>query len=129
LVHFQDGRTERLEFPIPEKLNLFDRMLKWRFRKWQATYLCNPEMSAIWPDAARYVARCALQERQEERERTWPSKIGDQPAANADNPVMVALLKQVRDLKAGKDSGEGVPQWRDEAPFFIYKVLPEEDLR
>lgn len=55
-IYFQDGTLRIWEFPRMEKLGLWERYRKERFRKWRER-VRQDLYSAIWEDTARYVAR------------------------------------------------------------------------
>jgi len=56
IVIYQDGSTELWSFPRMELMTLAQAYVKERYRKFEEN-LENDEFSALWPDAARYIAR------------------------------------------------------------------------
>lgn len=60
-VVFRDGATRTWTFPRMEKLGLVDRLFRERYRKYVNDYMRTDEYAALWPDAARYVARANRQ--------------------------------------------------------------------
>ncbi len=54
---FGDGSQRTWEFPRMEKMNIIDKMFKEKFRRWTNDCLSDVNLSFLWPDAARYVAR------------------------------------------------------------------------
>lgn len=55
-VFFKDGSLKVWEFPRMEKLGLWDRYQKERYRKWRER-VRQDIYSSIWDDTARYIAR------------------------------------------------------------------------
>jgi hypothetical protein len=53
----QDGSQATWEFPRMEKLSIIDKMFKERYRRWTNDCVSDPNMSYLWPDAVRYIAR------------------------------------------------------------------------
>ncbi len=56
IIIYQDGNTRTWAFPRVEHLSLAERYSKERYRKY-IDNLKDDNYSALWPDAARYVAR------------------------------------------------------------------------
>jgi len=56
IIIYQDGDTQTWAFPRVEHLSLAERYSKERYRKY-IDNLKDDNYSALWPDAARYVAR------------------------------------------------------------------------
>ena len=56
-VWFRDGSVRLWSIPRMNELGYFDRYFKERYRKYATEYLRMDSHSALWPDAARYVAR------------------------------------------------------------------------
>ncbi len=56
-IHYRDGRTRQWKFPIPADYGYFRRYTIERYRKWANDNVRPDAGRAIWPDAARYVAR------------------------------------------------------------------------
>jgi hypothetical protein len=56
-VIYRDGRTAQWTFPRMENLGYVDKYFKERYRKYASDNLRLDTHSALWPDAARYVAR------------------------------------------------------------------------
>ena len=56
IVLYNDGATRNWSFPRMEQLSLTKRYFKERYRKF-VEYLNGDSYSALWPDAARFIAR------------------------------------------------------------------------
>lgn len=56
-ITYQRGQVRVWAFPQMQELGYFERYRKERYRKWSNERLASPENSALWPDAARYIAR------------------------------------------------------------------------
>jgi hypothetical protein len=55
-ITYRDGTTRVWEFPRMEKLGLWKRYQKERYRKWRER-VRQDMYSVVWPDTARYIAR------------------------------------------------------------------------
>lgn len=107
VVTFEDGSTQYFEFPRNDKLALWQRPQKERFRKFGLDNLYYDQHRVLWPDAARYVAR-------QVREKA---------------PVLVALQRHWQDLPPPERGlGNPLPDEYGLHTFFVYRVKPE-DLR
>jgi len=56
-VTFSDGSTTVWQYPRIERLGLYERIQKERFRKFGIDHLKNDDHRLLWPDFARWVAR------------------------------------------------------------------------
>jgi hypothetical protein len=56
IIIYRDGSTDLWTFPRMELLSLTQRYFKERYRKYEET-LDDDRYSALWPDAARHIAR------------------------------------------------------------------------
>jgi hypothetical protein len=56
-ISFRDGRKHIWSFPQMQELGYIERYVKERYRKFATERLCAKENAALWPDAARYIAR------------------------------------------------------------------------
>lgn len=56
-VTFRDGSTLLYELPRMEKMNLVEKYLKEKWRKWGNDNMSWPHCRAYWPDVARWIAR------------------------------------------------------------------------
>lgn len=56
-VYFQDGSRKIWEFPQMEKLSLFERFQKERFRKWAHDNVRLDNSSGLWKPTGEYIAR------------------------------------------------------------------------
>jgi hypothetical protein len=56
-VTYHDGRTTIWKFPIPADYGYYRRYFLERYRKWGNDYVRMDALSALWPDACRYIAR------------------------------------------------------------------------
>jgi len=54
---FRDGSKQMWSFPRMNEISYVDRYFKERYRKFSTEYLRMDSHSALWPDAARYIAR------------------------------------------------------------------------
>jgi len=105
-VRFHDGGKRIWGFPRMDKLGLLDRYSKERYRKFANDYLRMDANSALWPDAARYVARDAA------RAMADPSNP----------PVMVQLVRYWSQIMPpGPDGSYRSEPWT-EYRFFTYIV-------
>jgi len=103
-VIFHNGTVRTWDFPRMEKLSLFDRYLKERYRKFAVDNVRNDEHSALWPDVARFIARA------------------NNEASNP--PVAVVLYRYWSQIKP--PLADGTPQsdpWV-RYRFFLYAVKP-----
>ena len=56
-VTYRDGHKNIWRFPDPPSFGYFRRYFEERYRKYSADNLREDKNAAIWPDAARYIAR------------------------------------------------------------------------
>lgn len=57
VVTFKDGTQTTWEFPRMEKMNVIEKMFKEGYRRWGNDCVSDINMSFLWPDATRYIAR------------------------------------------------------------------------
>jgi hypothetical protein len=104
-ITYQNGRVRVWRFPRPEEIGYFERMFTERFRKWANDRLRMDANAALWPDAARYIAR-----------------LNDDPT---NRPVTVALVRYWSQI--GPPGSKQPEPWQH-TTFFTYTVTPA-DLR
>jgi hypothetical protein len=105
-VTFDDAHTVTWTFPRMENLSLLDRYFQERYRKFTLDNLMQDANSALWPDAARHLAR-------------MNNKGGSQP-------VVVILIRSWSEIQPpGKDGAFRAAPWKS-AGFFIYLVQPKD---
>jgi hypothetical protein len=104
IVIYRDGNTRIWPFPRMEQLSLNERYSKERYRKF-AENLKEDANAAIWPDAARFIARLN---------------------ANGPIPVKMVLLVRYWSFIVPRIDGEYVPAPWDEHVFYSYTVQPED---
>jgi hypothetical protein len=56
-VTYRDGSKKTWEFPRMEKMNVVEKMFKEGYRRWANDCVSDTNMSYLWPDATRYIAR------------------------------------------------------------------------
>jgi hypothetical protein len=56
-ITFKDGTKRTWEFPRMEKMNLVEKMFKEKFRRWTNDCVSDENLSFLWPDTTRYIAR------------------------------------------------------------------------
>jgi hypothetical protein len=100
----QDGSTEFWGFPRMELLSYAERYYRERYRKYEENLL-DSRYSALWPDAARQVARLH--------------------ANPADPPQTVMLLVRWSNIVQRADGSFERSPW-DAHVFFTYAVKPED---
>jgi hypothetical protein len=104
-ITYRDGQIRTWNFPMPQDYGYFRRYFMARQLKWSADNLRLDENAALWPDAARYVAR-----------------LNNQP----DNPpAKVALIRHWMFIPPPESGQPGT--WY-QFTFFNYSVTPG-DLR
>lgn len=97
---FADGRKEIWNFPRMEKLNLFERIIKERYRKFGDDHVASE--AYLWPDLCRYLSRVY--------------------AARGKPPVSITLIKRFADIPPPeKGLGKVLPEHSEEARFFTYQ--------
>lgn len=106
-ITFQDGRTRTWKFPRMQDLGFVERYEKERYRKF-AEYLRADTNPALWPDAARFIAR-----------------LNDSPS---NPPAAVVLVRYWSAMGTPGSDGSYHPGPRQGNVFFAYLVKPE-DLR
>ena len=104
IVIYQDGNTRNWALPRMEQLSLTDRYFQERYRKY-AENLKEDTNAAIWPDAARFIAR---------------------HNSNGPSPVKMVLLVRYWSFIVPRPDGEYVPAPWDEHVFYSYTVQPED---
>ena len=78
-VSFRDGSRRIWSFPRMNEIGYVDRYFKERYRKFANEYLRMDVHSALWPDAARYIAPRQSQPVEPARRRASdPLVVGDQ---------------------------------------------------
>jgi hypothetical protein len=106
-ITFRDGRTRTWRFPLMQDLGLAERYQKERYRKF-TEYVRADSNSAMWPDAARFVAR-----------------LNNDPS---NPPGAVLLVRYWSEIGPPQADGSYHPGPRQQNVFFAYFVRPE-DLR
>jgi hypothetical protein len=106
-ITYRNGRKHVWSFPQMQELGYFDRLVKERYRKFATERLCVKENSALWPDAARHIARLN---------------------ADASNPPQSVKLVAYRFvIPPPPPPGETPPTERMERDvFFVYTVKPSD---
>jgi hypothetical protein len=103
IVLYKDGSTRNWAFPRMDHLSLTERYFKERYRKYVDS-LGEDTNSALWPDAARRIARL-----------------------NNDGPSAEAMVFLVRYSSAiVPQSGSNIPAAWDTQVFYAYTVEPED---
>lgn len=104
-ITYRSGRTHIWTFPQMQELGYVERYAKERYRKFANERLWLKENSAIWPDAARYIARIN--------------------SNGSDLPRTVALIHYMCVIPSAPPPGESAPneQWQRNV-FFTYTVQP-----
>lgn len=109
LITFPDNSTLVWQYPRMERLGLFERAQKERFRKYGYDHLNQDSESILWPDFARYVARRF-----------------DKPNHR---PVLVKLVRHWCLIPSPKDGIHNLlPPHSNRYTFLTYPVSPS-DLR
>lgn len=102
VITFNSGKTTVCEFPRMEKLSVFERPWKERYRKWANENLYEEK---FWPDAARFIARMHCSSNQV--------------------PVSVALVRHWSDIPPPrKPHVNASADSEQQNVFFTYKVAP-----
>jgi hypothetical protein len=103
-IIYTDGSTGLWVFPRMELLSFTERYYRERYRKFEETLL-DSKFSALWPDAARHVARLN---------------------SNPSNPpqTIMLLVRWSNIVQHPDDTFERTP-W-DAYVFFTYAVKPED---
>lgn len=104
LVIYKDGSTENWTFPRVQLLDFTERYYRERYRKYEEN-LVEPEHAAMWPDAARYIARLHR----------------NAPAA----PQTVMLIVRWSNIVQRDDGTLERTPW-DAHVFYSYTVKPED---
>jgi hypothetical protein len=100
-ITYRDGQKKFWKFPMPQDYGYYRRYFMERQRKWSSDNLRMDYNSALWPDAARYVAR-----------------LNNDPN---NPPVTVALVRHWSDIAP---PASGQPETWSEYTFFTYSLLP-----
>lgn len=104
LVKFRDGSSRLWNFPRMENLGYVDRYFKERYRKYANDNLRLDADSALWPDAARYIAR-----------------VNNQPS---NPPVQVSLIRYWSVIPPPGPYGEYTEGPWQQFVFYRYSVVP-----
>jgi hypothetical protein len=102
IIIYKDGSTELWSFPRMELLSLSQDYVKERYRKFEEN-LTNQQYAALWPDAARYIARL-------KRNHSSP-------------PQTIMLVVRWSDIIPPKNGGYDRGPW-DVNVFYKYTVQP-----
>jgi hypothetical protein len=103
-IWYRDGSREMWAFPRMNELGYVDRYFKERYRKFATEYLRLDSNSALWPDAARYLART-------HRNPTNP-------------PTGVRLIRSWSEISPPGPGGEFRHTPWAHYPYFTYVVKP-----
>lgn len=107
VVTFADGSSQYFVYPRLDRLSLWDRMQKERYRKYALDNVYKDDGRGLWPDLARYVARLFY-------------KAGRKPIA-------VSLQRHFSDIPTPeKGIGKPLTNGYDTVTFFVYSVKPED---
>lgn len=104
IILYKDGNTRTWTFPRMERLSLSERYVKERYRKYVEN-LKEDSNAALWPDAARYVARLNQSPRSPEN--------------------MIFLVRYWSRIVPREDESYTPAPW-DEHVFYSYTVKPED---
>jgi hypothetical protein len=104
LIIYKDGSTENWTFPRMQLLDFTERYYRERYRKYEEN-LVEPENSAMWPDAARRIARLHCK--------------GSAP------PATVMLIVRWSNVVQRDDGTFERTPW-DAHVYYSYKVQPED---
>src|SRR5262249_15294639 len=100
----QDGSHRIWAMPKMDDLGYVERYFKERYRKYSTEYLRMDSYAALWPDAARYIARL---------HRGSPSP-----------PAVVRLIRSWSEINPPAPDGSYKPgPWRSYA-YYVYLVQP-----
>jgi hypothetical protein len=102
-ITYRDDQRRIWKFPLPQDFGYFRRYFMARQLKWSADNLRLDDNAALWPDAARYVAR-----------------LNDDP----DNPPVTVTF--IRNWSFVEPPGSGRPDVWKHFTFFKYSVLPSD---
>lgn len=103
-ITFDDGSTRVWSIPRMNEIGYVDRYFKERYRKFSTEYLRMDSHSALWPDAARYIARVNRN----------PSK----------RPIAVRLIRYWSEINAPGPGGVYQPGPWNHWIYFTYLVKP-----
>jgi hypothetical protein len=104
IVLYKDGTTRNWAFPRMEQLSLTGRYFKERYRKYTEN-LKEDSNKALWPDAARFIAR--------------QNNNGPTPEN------MILLVRALSDIVPRNDRSYQPSPWNAHV-FYGYKVKPED---
>jgi hypothetical protein len=102
-ITYRDGQKKNWNFPMPQYFGYYRRYFMERQRKWSSEKLRLDSNSALWPDAARYVAR-----------------MNNDP----DNPPVIVTLTRHWSYVPPPMSGR--PETWCQYIFFTYTVSPRD---
>jgi hypothetical protein len=105
-ITYRDGRKHVWTFPQMQELGYAERYVKERYRKFANDRLWVKDNSALWPDAARFIARLT--------------------AADPSNPPLaVKLIHYWSEIPPPPEDGEEprLERWKRDV-FFTYTVNP-----
>jgi hypothetical protein len=103
-ISFRDGSTRVWSVPRMNELGYVDRYFKERYRKFSTEYLRMDSHAALWPDAARYIAR-----------------VNRNPA---NQPTAVRLVRWWSEINPPGPHGEYQPSRWGHFAFFTYEPRP-----
>jgi hypothetical protein len=103
-ITYQDGRRAIWSFPRADRLGVWQRTLKMRYRKLM-DHLALDQSSALWPDVARFVAR--------------------HTDTHGKRPQTVELIRYASTVLPPGRANRGPQQWHS-AIFFTYHVTPAD---
>ncbi len=102
-ITFTNGQKQLFKFPLPQNFGYMQRYAKERHRKWANDALRMDSYAALWPDAARYIARLN-------------KDLGNPP-------VTVKLIRNWSDIPA---PGSGQAETWHHFMFFNYSVTAND---
>jgi hypothetical protein len=100
-ILYRDGERRVWRFPLPQDLTYTQRYFRERYRKFANDNLRLDDKSALWPDAARYIAR-----------------LNNDPN---NSPVVVRLSREFSQIAPPGSSETAPPQHQ---LFFTYLIKP-----
>lgn len=106
-VTFADGSAEFFEYPRLERLNMWERVQKERFRKYGLDNVYNDGERGLWPDLARYIARLYY--------------------GAGKKPIAVSLQRHWSDIPPPEEGlANPLPEQAKMLTFYVYDVKPED---